>query len=145
MKVVGTYQSVSQMVRETCDGAFADEFDRRLRARTIVKELMVLRARRGLSQADVAEKMGCTQSRISKLESSEDSSLTLGDLARYASAVGFGVGVVLEPRETTKDEELLISFKLIEGEPGRQTIAPGPRPEPSKTPRKRSEKEPVGV
>ncbi len=106
MKVKGRYKSVSQMVRETTDKAFADEFDRRLHRHRIVKDLMVLRAAHGLSQADVAEKMGCTQSRISKLESSEDSTLTLGDLARYASAVGFRVGVVVEPRETTAVERV---------------------------------------
>ncbi len=96
-----TYKSVGQMVRETADGAFAKAFEERLRDRRIVKDLMVLRAGRGLTQADVAEKMGCTQSRISKLESARDVDLTLGDLARYASAVGFRLGVVLEPRETT--------------------------------------------
>jgi transcriptional regulator with XRE-family HTH domain len=96
-----TYESVSQMVRETADDAFAQAFEERLRERRIIKELAVLRAGRGLTQADVAEEMGCTQSRISKLESARDADLTLGDLARYAGAVGFRLGVVLEPRETT--------------------------------------------
>jgi transcriptional regulator with XRE-family HTH domain len=96
-----TYKSVGQMVRETADGAFAQAFEERLRERRVVKDLMVLRARRGLTQADVAEKMGCTQSRISKLESARDVDLTLGDLARYAGAVGYRLGVVLEPTEMT--------------------------------------------
>jgi transcriptional regulator with XRE-family HTH domain len=96
-----THKSVAQMVRETADLPFAQAFEERIHDRRIVKDLMVLRAGRGLTQADVAEKMGCTQSRISKLESAKDVNLTLGDLAGYASAVGFRLGVVLEPRETT--------------------------------------------
>ena len=106
MKLKGRYKSVSQMVRETSDKAIADEFDRRLHRRQIVKDLMVLRASWGLSQGDVAEKMGCTQSRISKLESSKDMNLTLSDLASYACAVGFRVGVVVAPRETTAVERV---------------------------------------
>jgi transcriptional regulator with XRE-family HTH domain len=101
MKKMKTYQSVSQMVRETTDNAFADSFDKRVHRRRIVKDLMVLRAGRGLTQGDVAEKMRCTQSRISKLESSEDFDLTIGDLARYAGAIGFRVNVMLEPQDTT--------------------------------------------
>jgi transcriptional regulator with XRE-family HTH domain len=96
-----THTSVSQMVRETTDAPFADAFEARVHRRRIVKDLMVLRAGRGLTQGDIASKMGCSQSRISKLESSTDFDLTLGDLVRYASAVGFRVGVVLEPRDTT--------------------------------------------
>lgn len=95
------YANVAQMVRATADAPFADAFERRLHGRRIVKDLTVLRAGHGLSQGDVAEKMGCTQSRISKLESSKDFDLTLGDLAKYASAVGFRVGVVLEPKGST--------------------------------------------
>jgi transcriptional regulator with XRE-family HTH domain len=96
-----TYASVVQMVRETTDAPFADAFEARLRNRRIVKDLMVMRAGRGLTQGDIASKMGCSQSRVSKVESSSDFDLTLGDLVRYASAVGFRVGVALEPRGTT--------------------------------------------
>ena len=95
------YTSVGQMVRETTDASFANAFEERLHDRRIVKDLMVLRASRGLSQAEVAEKMGCTQSRISKLESAKDSDLALGDLANYAAALGFRLGVVLEPKGST--------------------------------------------
>jgi transcriptional regulator with XRE-family HTH domain len=107
MRKKTTFASVAEMVRETTDDdAFAAAFEGRLRGRGIVKELMVLRAVRGLSQGDVASRLGCTQSRISKLESSADADIRLGDLARYASAVGFRVDVVLESRETTAVERV---------------------------------------
>jgi transcriptional regulator with XRE-family HTH domain len=94
--------SVSQMVRETSDDpAFKELFEQRLRSRGIIKDLMVQRAVHDLSQKDIAEKIGCTQSRISKLESSSDADLRLGDLARYADALGLRVNIVLESKECT--------------------------------------------
>jgi predicted XRE-type DNA-binding protein len=55
------------MVRETSgDPSFQELFENRLQARKIVKDLMVQRAMRDLSQKEIAEKIGCTQSRISK-------------------------------------------------------------------------------
>jgi transcriptional regulator with XRE-family HTH domain len=111
-----TFTSVAQMVRETSDdggGAFADALEERLRSRRILKDLMVLRAGRGLSQGDVAAKMGCTQSRISKLESSKDADLSLGVLAGYASAVGCRVKVVLLPGAPENGEPPLIFNSLV--------------------------------
>lgn len=89
------YSSVSDLVRDTLDdGTFADEFDDLVRRRTVVKQLSALRAARGLSQSEVAERLGCSQSRVSKLESGMDADLKLNDLAGYCSAVGLSVGLV---------------------------------------------------
>ena len=78
-----TYQTVTQMVRETAgsDDGFAEEFEKRIADRTIVKYLSILRASRGFTQNDIAGKFECTQGRISKLESSADEDLRLGELA----------------------------------------------------------------
>jgi len=93
--------SVSQMVRETSeDPSFKETFEKRLLARKIIKDLMVQRAVHGLSQKDIAEKMGCSQSRISKLETTSDTDLRIGDLARYSDALGLRVRIVLESRKS---------------------------------------------
>ncbi len=98
-----TYQTVTQMVRETAgsDDDFAEEFEKRIAGRTIVKHLSILRALRGLTQNDIAGKFGCTQGRISKLESSADEDLRLGELAQYASSLGFHVHIALQSKTTT--------------------------------------------
>lgn len=94
--------SVSQMVSETSeDPSFTALFEERLQGRRIIKDLMVQRATQHLSQEDIAEKMGCTQSRISKLESTTDANLRLGDLARYADALGLRISIVLDSKEST--------------------------------------------
>ena len=96
-----TYTSVPQMVRETSDdGAFVEAFEQRLHGRRILKDLMIQRATLGLSQKDIADRLGCTQSRISKLESTTDPQLRLSDLVQYADAVGLRVKIVLESKES---------------------------------------------
>jgi transcriptional regulator with XRE-family HTH domain len=94
--------SISQLVRETSDDpSFTALFEETLQARRIIKDLMVQRATQHLSQGDIAERMGCTQSRISKLESTSDDNLRLGDLALYADALGLRMSIILEPKELT--------------------------------------------
>src|SRR5437763_16820059 len=96
-----TYTSVPQMVHETSDDeSFADAFEKRLHSRRILKELMIHRVSHGLSQTDIAARLGCTQSRISKLESTTDTDIRLGDLAKYADAVGLRVKIILESKES---------------------------------------------
>lgn len=98
-----TYSTVSQMVRDMADDpSFADDFEKHLAQRRVVKKLMVLRAAQGLSQQDIAGMIGCTQSRISKLESATDSQIRLGDLEAYAAALGLEVKLVL----TAKNSEV---------------------------------------
>ncbi len=60
----------------------------RFGAMEIVRSLIQMRAEAGLSQAELAKRMGCTQSRISKIEHSLDEDLSIGDLNRYIRATG---------------------------------------------------------
>ncbi len=78
------------MIRDTADTnetLSADDFDRCVNSRTLIKELIALRTSAGLSQSDVAKKMDCSQSRISKLEHSLDDDLALGDVRQYMAAL----------------------------------------------------------
>lgn len=54
----------------------------------VFAELIEMRIRRGLTQADVADRIGTTQSAISRLEDRRTGSPTLRTLERYADAVG---------------------------------------------------------
>lgn len=101
------YRDVAQMVREVVEEKdFADDFEKHLAQRQIVKFLMTLRAVAGMSQADIAEKLKCSQSRISKLESSIDSDLRISDLASYAAALGFKTEIMLIPPGWTAVKEV---------------------------------------
>ncbi len=60
--------------------ALADEF-------AIAREMIAARARAGLSQAEVAQRMGTTQSVVARLESGKRPP-SLRSVQRYAQAVG---------------------------------------------------------
>ena len=60
--------------------AMADEFG-------MARELIAARARMGLTQADVAQRMGTTQSVIAQLESGKRAP-SLRSVQRYAQAIG---------------------------------------------------------
>ena len=59
-------------------------------------EVLKARAKAGLTQAEVAERMGTTQSAVARLESgSAKHSPSLATLQRYAQALGYRVEVRL--------------------------------------------------
>ncbi|MFA7240385.1 MAG: helix-turn-helix transcriptional regulator [Sulfuricellaceae bacterium] len=60
--------------------AMADEF-------TIARELIAARARAGLSQGEVAQRMGTTQSAVARLESGKRPP-SMRTVERFAQAVG---------------------------------------------------------
>lgn len=61
----------------------------------IIDRLMLERVRAGLTQAELARRLGTSQSWVSKLEASEDADLTLGDIERYSAALGIKAGLSL--------------------------------------------------
>jgi transcriptional regulator with XRE-family HTH domain len=92
-----TYRSVVEMARATGgDPAFVEDLEKHLAERRLVRHLFALRCARGLSQKAVAEKMGCTQGKVSKLEASRDEDLSLGDIRGYAKALGLTTILGLE-------------------------------------------------
>ena len=102
------YKSVSEMLHDTSDGdsSLVDEFDAMAAKRHIIKDLVALRVAKGLSQADIAKHMDCSQSRVSKLESGLDADLRLGDLAGYLSALGLSMKVGGVPNEWSIVDEI---------------------------------------
>lgn len=83
------FGSVQDLVKATAaDKEQVLEFDRRIKDTVIVNALIRSRAAAGMTQADVAKKMNCTQSAVSKLEHAADAELTLQDISSYLTATG---------------------------------------------------------
>ena len=94
------YSSVPDMVRHVSeDSDFAESVAREIAERNIIDFLMALRTSAGMSQSDIAEKMKCSQSRISKLENGKDDDLRIGDFHAYAEAIGFELAIFLGKKE----------------------------------------------
>ena len=101
------YTSVAEQIAETAESPeFAKQVQRQIARRQIIDHLMALRALRGLSQSDVAKKLVCSQSRISKLENGRDDDLRLGDLDQYVSALGMDIRIVLTRRRRSDFDEV---------------------------------------
>ena len=83
-----SYRSVDEMLRGHGYRRVADAV-RQLSAKTrLIDQLIVARVASGLTQAQLAAKLRCSQSRISKIEDSQDADLSLGDIQAYARIVG---------------------------------------------------------
>ena len=82
----------------------ADEpdFEARLHERQLVKLLDILRAFAGMSQKELAAKLGCTQSKISKLESGVDADLRFGDIATLLGSRRTRGQELRDPRQRRK-------------------------------------------
>lgn len=93
------FSNVSEMINSISDDtSFKQEFEDRLRSRQIVKSLIAMRVGGDISQSDVAKELGCTQSRVSKIENGYDGELRLRDLEAYAKVLGRDVQLLFSDR-----------------------------------------------
>ena len=74
------YESVLEMVRDLSSPEFVERFEKQAESKKLGKLLFLLRHKKGLTQKQMAEKLGCAQSRVSKLENAELASIKMGDL-----------------------------------------------------------------
>lgn len=68
------------------------------RRRQLVKELVEARQERGLSQTEIAARMGTSQSAVARLERG-DLDVRMSTLERYAAAVGRTVDWSIRPNQ----------------------------------------------
>ena len=95
----GSRVSGTDLLRMATDNVeLIEKTKKRISERELMRQLIILRIKSDLSQGDVAEKMGCSQSKISKMESGRDEDLRLGDLDAYLNAIGFQVRLFITPK-----------------------------------------------
>ena len=88
------------------DPDFAERFERAGEAWDVALQIAALREKAGLSQRDLALKLGTSQQQISRLESPAYEGHSLSMLRRVAKVLSAKVRVVLEPEETTQGSRL---------------------------------------
>jgi transcriptional regulator with XRE-family HTH domain len=81
------------------DPSFRAEYDALAPEFALSRALIEARANAGLTQADVAERMGTTQSVVARIESGRNPP-NLRTLERYAHAVGSRIAVTLVPAQS---------------------------------------------
>ena len=82
------FKDVSEMVSELSkDEKFKKETVETIKKRGLAKFLFFLRCDQKLTQKELAKKIGCSQGRVSKIESSQDEDLGVKDLLDYGNAL----------------------------------------------------------
>jgi len=79
------------------DAATRTAYDAQAEEFAIARELIAARARAGLSQSEVAERMGTTQSVVARLESGKRPP-SMRTVERFAQAVGGHAVLRIEPQ-----------------------------------------------
>ena len=93
------FDSVAEMLLGTGSSKeIAEGYDKVRKKTRISRNLAELRCEAGLSQKEMAEKIGCTQSRISKIENALDSQVSLEDIHDYSRATKVLIHMVFGPK-----------------------------------------------
>ena len=84
------------------DPAFSERFQKAGKAWDVAVQLAALRRESGMSQKDLAEKVGTSQQQISRLESPSYEGHSLSMLRKVAEVLGANVQVKIERAKTLK-------------------------------------------
>ena len=85
------YGSVSEMVKDLTDEEFYNNFQQTLTRTSLSRVLIAMRNKEGVTQKEMAAKMGCSQGKISKIENADNDDIKMGDLLAYAKALGLSL------------------------------------------------------
>jgi transcriptional regulator with XRE-family HTH domain len=82
------------------DESFKKDVLRKISENRLSKFLSFLRCDGKLTQQELAAKIGCTQGRISKIESAKDGELSLADMLDYAKALNLELEIGVRKKNT---------------------------------------------
>lgn len=82
------FKTVSEMARHiTDDKKFHKQLDSEIKKKSIAKVFFALRCQSKITQEEMAKRLGCTQSRISKIEHSSNNKQKVEYLIAYAEVL----------------------------------------------------------
>lgn len=88
--------TASLVMAELCgNDMLVKEVEENISKTKLVSALEEIRVRKGMTQKDVATKMGISVSKVSRFEASEDADLRIGDVKAYMQAIGTEASVAL--------------------------------------------------
>ncbi len=81
-----------------------EEINEDIKGAALPRLLTTLRAQSGLTQSELAEKLGVTQSYVSKLEHSKSDKLCIADVHNYVGALGYETSLnIFKPKNLTQE------------------------------------------
>jgi len=107
------YRSVSEVVKNLSDDKqFQEDFDRQISDKILSKALFAMRCSKGMTQAEIASKLNCTQSRVSKLENSGIDAIKVSELVAYTQALGLNMSISFHKEMTSVDSVKFHAFEI---------------------------------
>ena len=107
------YKSVSDVVKNLSDDkGFHEDFKNQAFDKMLSKTLFAMRCSKGVTQAEMAEKMDCTQSRVSKLEHSGLDTIKVSDLVSYAGALDLKMSIAFHEDMTSVESVKFHAFEI---------------------------------
>jgi len=82
------FKNVAEVVASLVDDKeFSTALQTRLEKKSLAKQLAAIRCSKGVTQEELAKQIGCTQSRISKIENANNDQLAVQDIFDYSKAL----------------------------------------------------------
>ena len=117
MKVVGKkYANVSDLVRDTSELDFAAAFETYQSDRLLITALTVIRGTNEVTQTELAERMRCAQSKVSKMEASTDADLNVGDVIEYVKGLNQSARITFTPVDASEADPIRFHLGCIKHE-----------------------------
>jgi len=86
--------TASSVIAELCDDdSIVRDVEARMSQTKFVAMLTEARARKGMTQKDIAVKIGTSVSKVSRFEASDDDDLRIGDAKNYLNALGLEASI----------------------------------------------------
>lgn len=79
-----------------CEAETAELVYDHINARTLARGLMLARMKHNLTQKELAARMGCSESKVCRMEAAADADLNFGDILAYANAVGLEMSFLFD-------------------------------------------------
>ena len=96
------YKSVTDLITSLSeDEHFKKNAVKQISENGLGKFLAFLRCDHRLTQKEFAEKIGCSQGRVSKIEAAKDDSLSIKDFIDYGNALGLELEIGYRPKKMT--------------------------------------------
>lgn len=94
------FKSVAEMAQSlTKDNDFSKELEETIESKKIAKLLFSMRCSMNMSQEEMAQRLGCSQSKISKIEHSNNDELKVKDLIDYADILNLQLNINFASRQ----------------------------------------------
>ena len=107
------YTSVASAVKDLSrDTGFTSDLEQEISDRALSKAMFAMRCGAGLSQKQLAERMKCSQSRISKLEVSPNRAVKVSDLIDFGDAFDLDLSFMFHKPKKTVDWVKYHAFEI---------------------------------